>query len=228
MGMIRSGWICSACSALQVALAARAVPLTSTTSDDGSTQQPRMASVHEASPDQAEGGSNSWSGVTRSAGRRRCPFGHTPQGFRQRLLKMSVEDQRRDARDMMVALNDLCGQARNAGVDIRPLLLDVAELSSDVDEYGMGSTRAFCSGRPVRSPSGSGERATRDPVRRPSKAHREPRPTTSASSALPSNGLIRNERPIKIIVSFQSASLMGEVSTKSHMIGWNSPLCDRS
>lgn len=42
---------------------------------------------------------------------------------------------------MMVALNDLCGQARDAGVDIRQLLLNVAELSSDVDKYGMGSTR---------------------------------------------------------------------------------------
>jgi hypothetical protein len=71
------------------------------------------------------------------------PFEPTPQGFRQRLLEISVGDQGRDARDMMVALNDLCGQARDAGVDIQPLLLDVAELSSDVDKYGMGSTRAI-------------------------------------------------------------------------------------
>lgn len=69
------------------------------------------------------------------------PFQSTPQGFRQRLLELSVEDQGRDTRDMMVDLNGLCGQARDAGVDIRPLLLGVAELSSDVDKYGMGSTR---------------------------------------------------------------------------------------
>ncbi|MFG3291985.1 hypothetical protein ACGF3G_24650 [Streptomyces sp. NPDC048179] len=68
-------------------------------------------------------------------------FAATPQGFRQRLLEMSVEDQGRDTRDMMVALHDLCGQARDAGVDMRPLLLEVARLSSDVDKYGMGSTR---------------------------------------------------------------------------------------
>ncbi|MFI7405522.1 hypothetical protein ACIBW9_34465 [Streptomyces sp. NPDC049541] len=68
------------------------------------------------------------------------PFAPTPQGFRQRLLEMSVADQGRDARDMMVALNDLCGPAHDARIDIRPLLLNVAALSSDVDKYGMGST----------------------------------------------------------------------------------------
>lgn len=82
------------------------------------------------------------------------PFEPTPQGFRQRLLEMSVEDQGRDTRDMMVALNDLCAQARDAGVDIRPLLLDVAELSSDVDTYAMGSTRDILLGAAGRRPVG--------------------------------------------------------------------------
>lgn len=82
------------------------------------------------------------------------PFEPTSQGFRQRLLKISVEDQGRDARDMMVHLNDLCGQTRDAGVDIRPLLLDVAELSTDVDKYGMGSTRDILLRAAGREPSG--------------------------------------------------------------------------
>jgi hypothetical protein len=82
------------------------------------------------------------------------PFAPTPQGFRQRLLEMSVEDQGRDARDMMVSLNGLCGQAREAGVDIRPALLDVAELSSDVDKYGMGSTRSILLRAAGREPVG--------------------------------------------------------------------------
>ncbi|MGW1507502.1 hypothetical protein ACWCQW_55875 [Streptomyces mirabilis] len=82
------------------------------------------------------------------------PFEPTPQGFRQRLVKMSVEDQGRDTRDMMVDLNGLCGQARDAGVDIRPLLLDVAELSSEVDKYGMGSTREILLRAAGREPSG--------------------------------------------------------------------------
>ncbi|MGW2286243.1 hypothetical protein [Streptomyces phaeochromogenes] len=82
------------------------------------------------------------------------PFEPTPQGFRQRLVEMSVEDQGRDTRDMMVGLNDLCGQARDAGLDIRPLLLDVAELSSEVDKYGMGSTRGILLRAADREPSG--------------------------------------------------------------------------
>ncbi|MFI6252840.1 hypothetical protein, partial [Streptomyces sp. NPDC051016] len=82
------------------------------------------------------------------------PFAATPQGFRQRLLEMSVEDQGQDTRDMMVALNDLCGQARDAGVDMRPLLLEVAQLSSDVDKYGMGSTRDILLRAAGREPTG--------------------------------------------------------------------------
>lgn len=42
------------------------------------------------------------------------PFEPTPQGFRQRLVEMSVEDQGRDTRDMMVGLNGLCEQARDS------------------------------------------------------------------------------------------------------------------
>lgn len=81
-------------------------------------------------------------------------FESTPRGFRQRLLEMSVVDQGRDIRNMMVNLNGLCRQARDAGVDIRPLLLDVAELSSDVDKYGMGSTRDILLRAAGREPSG--------------------------------------------------------------------------
>ncbi|WP_344442847.1 hypothetical protein [Kitasatospora nipponensis] len=82
------------------------------------------------------------------------PFEPTPRGFRQRLLEMSVEDQGPDTRDMMVALNHLCGQAGDAGVNIRPLLREVAELSSDVDKYAMGSTRGILHAAADREPAG--------------------------------------------------------------------------
>jgi hypothetical protein len=59
------------------------------------------------------------------------PYERTPRGFRQHLLEISVEDQGADYRDMMVELNDLCGEAHDAGVDIRPLLVEVAALSSE-------------------------------------------------------------------------------------------------
>ncbi|MFF7470867.1 hypothetical protein [Streptomyces sp. NPDC008092] len=82
------------------------------------------------------------------------PSEPTPHSFRQRLLQMSAEDQGLDTRDMMLTLHDLCGQARDAGVDIRPLLLDVAGLSSDADRYGMGSTRHILLRAAGREPPG--------------------------------------------------------------------------
>ncbi|MEU9412504.1 hypothetical protein AB0E08_43370 [Streptomyces sp. NPDC048281] len=82
------------------------------------------------------------------------PLEPTPEGFRQRLLEISVEDQGQDTRDMMVGLHDLCGRARDAGVDIRPLLLEVAGLSSEVDRYGMGSTRGILLRAAGREPCG--------------------------------------------------------------------------
>jgi hypothetical protein len=82
------------------------------------------------------------------------PFIPTAEGFARRLLEMSVQDQGGDTRDMMVELNDLCAQARDAGVDVRPLLLDVAALSSDVDKYGMGSTRGILQRAAAKEPCG--------------------------------------------------------------------------
>ncbi|PKT73202.1 hypothetical protein CW362_09695 [Streptomyces populi] len=84
----------------------------------------------------------------------RLPLELSPRGLRQRLLQISVEDQGHDARDMMADLNDLCGRAWDAGVDIRPLLLDVAELSSGADRYGTGSTRDILLRAARREPGG--------------------------------------------------------------------------
>lgn len=69
------------------------------------------------------------------------PRGRTPEAFRQQLLLLSARDQGRDTRDEMVWLNDMCERAREAGVDMRSLLLEIAELSSTEDKYGMGSVR---------------------------------------------------------------------------------------
>ncbi|BBC30093.1 hypothetical protein SGFS_013870 [Streptomyces graminofaciens] len=69
------------------------------------------------------------------------PFEPTPEGFRQRLLHMSIVDQGSDTRDELLTLHDLCAEACDAGVDIEPLLREVAELSSREDKYGMGSMR---------------------------------------------------------------------------------------
>ena len=69
------------------------------------------------------------------------PFEPTPEGFRLRLLHMSAVDQGHDTRDELLALRDLCAQAREAGIDLGPLLREAAELSSREDRYGMGSMR---------------------------------------------------------------------------------------
>ncbi|MEU1514240.1 hypothetical protein ABZ490_19130 [Streptomyces sp. NPDC005811] len=74
------------------------------------------------------------------------PYGRTPDGFRQQLLHLSARNHDGDTRDELLTLHDLSAEAREAGVDIRPLLLEVAELSSAEDKYGMGSIRRMLLG----------------------------------------------------------------------------------
>ncbi|MFD9701449.1 hypothetical protein [Lentzea sp. NPDC059081] len=75
------------------------------------------------------------------------PFDETePQSYRLRLVKVSAIDQGTDTRDVLLGLWDLADRARAAGIDIVPTLVEVAEMSSDVDRYGMGSTRQILLG----------------------------------------------------------------------------------
>jgi Protein of unknown function (DUF3565) len=62
-------------------------------------------------------------------------------GFRTRLLHFSMRDQERDPRDATLWLDDLVRTALAAGVDVAPILREVAELSATEDVYGWGSTR---------------------------------------------------------------------------------------
>lgn len=71
------------------------------------------------------------------------PHEPTPESFRFRLLHFSAMDQGPDARDELLGLRDLCAEAEEAGIDIAPMLAEIARLSSDVNRYGMGSTREF-------------------------------------------------------------------------------------
>ncbi len=64
----------------------------------------------------------------------------TAAGFREHLLHFSILDQGRDPRDATLWLDDLIQSARAAGVDVNPLLSDVANLSSREDRYSWGST----------------------------------------------------------------------------------------
>lgn len=67
----------------------------------------------------------------------------TAEGFRLHLLHWSACDQGSDVRDEILRLDYLCQAAAGNGVDIAPILSEVAPLSSAVDKYGMGSTRSF-------------------------------------------------------------------------------------
>lgn len=65
----------------------------------------------------------------------------TEENFRRYLVLFSMQDQGTDSRDALLLLQHLCRTASAAGVNTTPLLNKVAELSSDRDKYGMGSTR---------------------------------------------------------------------------------------
>ncbi|MFD7712285.1 hypothetical protein ACFV6E_20015 [Streptomyces sp. NPDC059785] len=71
------------------------------------------------------------------------PEARTPDDFRRHLLHLSARDHGADTRDEMMTLQALSDQARAARIDLRPLLLEVAALSSDQDKYGMGSMRTI-------------------------------------------------------------------------------------
>jgi hypothetical protein len=62
-------------------------------------------------------------------------------GLRRHLILFSIKDQRRDSRDALLTLQEICREALAAGVDTAPVLREVAELSSNTNKYGMGSTR---------------------------------------------------------------------------------------
>jgi hypothetical protein len=67
----------------------------------------------------------------------------TVEGFRTALLWASLLDQGRDPRDLLVTLDYECAVAKASGIDFRPMVQEIAALSSDVDRYGMGSTRSI-------------------------------------------------------------------------------------
>jgi len=76
----------------------------------------------------------------------------TASGFREHLLHFSILDQGIDPRDATLWLDDLVRTARHAGVDVDPVLKEVAALSSRENRYSWGSPaqRAAAPGSPCR------------------------------------------------------------------------------
>ena len=62
-------------------------------------------------------------------------------GLRQHLILFSMQDQGRDSCDALLTLQEICREASSAGVNISPVLREVADLSGSADKYGLGSTR---------------------------------------------------------------------------------------
>jgi hypothetical protein len=81
-----------------------------------------------------EFGSFAWAATPREA-----PT--SPSGLRAHLVLLSLQDQGTDPRDVLVAIDCLISAATKCGVDIQPLLAEVAEISSSRNRYGMGSMR---------------------------------------------------------------------------------------
>jgi len=61
--------------------------------------------------------------------------------FRRHLIHVSAMDQGADPRDELMRIWWLCNRARGWGIDVEPVLREVAALSSDVDRFGFGSMR---------------------------------------------------------------------------------------
>jgi hypothetical protein len=70
----------------------------------------------------------------------------TEATFRAHLILFSIKDHEQDTRDAIVTLHSLCEKAGSAGIKMGPILKEVAELSSEVNKYGMGSTRSLLLG----------------------------------------------------------------------------------
>ncbi|MGW5577797.1 hypothetical protein [Micromonospora chokoriensis] len=60
--------------------------------------------------------------------------------FRRRLVHISARDQCADPRDDLMQIWELCEWARDHGIDVEPVLHAVADISGEVDHFGMGST----------------------------------------------------------------------------------------
>lgn len=67
----------------------------------------------------------------------------TDADFRRHLVLFSMNNLGTDTRDAILTLQDLCRQARSAGINVAPVLQAVAELSSAENRFGMGSTRTL-------------------------------------------------------------------------------------
>jgi hypothetical protein len=68
-------------------------------------------------------------------------FPNTMDGVRRQILLFSILDQGRDTRDAILWLQDISARAKSAGIQVNSILEEVAVFSSEMNKYGMGSTK---------------------------------------------------------------------------------------
>ncbi len=61
--------------------------------------------------------------------------------FRNKLIFLSIYDHGADTRDFLLELRADCKEALIRDIDVENILKEIAELSSDVNKYRMGSTK---------------------------------------------------------------------------------------
>jgi hypothetical protein len=69
-------------------------------------------------------------------------FPTTFDGVRQ-LLLLFILDQGQDTWDAILWLNDISARAESAGIQTKTILKEVAGFSSEMNKYGMGSTKSL-------------------------------------------------------------------------------------
>ena len=65
----------------------------------------------------------------------------TQDGFRRHMILFVIEDQGKDTRDAIVALAHYRKRGEQLGFDVDSIFKEVAQIASDRDKYGWGSTR---------------------------------------------------------------------------------------
>ncbi len=65
----------------------------------------------------------------------------TEDGFRHHIILYILDDQGRDTRDAILALDALRRTGEKAGLNVTRIFRELAEMASDRDKFGWGSTR---------------------------------------------------------------------------------------
>ena len=66
---------------------------------------------------------------------------NTPDGFRKRMILFVIDDQGKDTRDAMLALDAFRTDAEIQGIDVNSIFKEMASIASTRDKFGWGSTR---------------------------------------------------------------------------------------